>query len=317
MVSRLGCPSSTPRARRRTRRAASRFTATLDEPLPWTVASPSQSADVVARGRRGHRRWTGSWDARTVPAGRYMYAIDAGPTVRPATGFVSGTLQRAVLTALARPALITPNGDGRREMTTVQLRLREPSIVTADTRRLARCAADAALHRSRSPPVVRPSAGTQPVLPDGRYGIVLSARSALGIETTATVTVIVNRALVGLERIVPQVFSPNADGRLDTTQFRFGLNGPARVAVVRRGREDARSGLRRPAPAVVRRRSRGTVASRDAWGSGRYKVVVRATTPVPTVVQSVDFAWICPRPSCGSCRRPSCGSRSTSPPTSP
>src|SRR4029450_5453844 len=73
--------------------------------------------------------WT--WDARTIPAGRYVYAIDAGPTVRPATGFVAGATSRSMLTALATPALITPNGDGRSDFTTVRYRLREPSLVTA------------------------------------------------------------------------------------------------------------------------------------------------------------------------------------------
>ena len=52
-------------------------------------------------------------------------------------------------------------------------------------------------------------------LPDGRYGIVLTARNALGIETTATVGVTVDRTLIGLS-VEPQVFSPNGDGRLDT-----------------------------------------------------------------------------------------------------
>ena len=72
---------------------------------------------------------------------------------------------------------------------------------------------------------------------DGRYGIVLSARNALGVETTATLAVIVDRTLSGF-RVAPQIFSPNRDGRLDTTRFRFNLNGPARVTLtVRRGKK--------------------------------------------------------------------------------
>jgi hypothetical protein len=126
-------------------------------------------------------------------------------------------------------------------------------------------------------------------VPDGRYGILLSARSAAGIETTATVTVIVNRALVGV-RIVPQVFSPNADGRWDTTQFRFGLNGPARVAVSvqRKGKTLGQvfAGPRLGGPQAIA--WNGRFAGR--LGAGEYKVVVRATTPVSTVVQAVDFA---------------------------
>ena len=72
-------------------------------------------------------------------------------------------------------------------------------------------------------------------LADGRYGIVLTARNALGIETTATVGVIVDRTLIGLS-VEPRVLSPNGDGRLDTARFAFQLNGPAQVSlVVRRG----------------------------------------------------------------------------------
>ena len=36
-----------------------------------------------------------------------------------------------MLTALARPALITPNSDGRTDWTTVRYRLREQALVTA------------------------------------------------------------------------------------------------------------------------------------------------------------------------------------------
>ena len=57
-------------------------------------------------------------------------------------------------------------------------------------------------------------------LPDGRYGIVLTARNALGIETTATVAVIVDRTLAALS-VEPRVFSPNGDGRLDTATFQL------------------------------------------------------------------------------------------------
>ena len=56
--------------------------------------------------------------------------FDAGPTVRPATGVVAGTSTLSALTALARPALITPNGDGRSDWTTVRYRIREASTVT-------------------------------------------------------------------------------------------------------------------------------------------------------------------------------------------
>ena len=75
-------------------------------PAAW-CGSPGRSPRRC-RGRCWSRRRTGTssrratakgttvdwtWDARTVPAGKYLYAIDAGPSVRPATGVVPGSNQ--------------------------------------------------------------------------------------------------------------------------------------------------------------------------------------------------------------------------------
>jgi hypothetical protein len=265
-----------------------RFNARLTEPLPWSVIVSDQGGTVVATGEGEGTAVDWVWDARTVPTGRYTYAIDAGPTVRPATGIVTGTTQRATLTALARPALITPNGDGRQETTTVQYRIAAPATVSATVVDFAGAPLSLLFteHKLAGRYTFRwDGAG----VPDGRYGILLSARNDAGIEATATVTVIVNRTLVGV-RVVPQVFSPNADGRWDTTKFRFGLNGPARVAVSvqRKGRTLGQvfAGPREGGPQAIE--WNGRFAGR--LGAGEYKVVVRATTPVSTVVQTVDFA---------------------------
>ena len=272
-----------------------RITGELTEPLPWTVVVTDQSGAAVATGQGEGTAVDWLWDARNVPAGRYTYAIDAGPTVRPATGVISGTTQTAALTALARPALITPNGDGRQETTTVEYRLRAPATVSATVVDVA------------GAPLVTLFALAKPSgrhtfrwdgsgLPDGRYGIVLAARDAVGIETTATVSVIVNRVLVGL-RVVPQVFSPNADTRWDTTKFRFGLNGPARVTVsVQRRRRtlgQVFSGQRAGGPQAIEWDGRFGGAR---LGTGEYLAVVRATTPVSTVVQKLEFAIDLVRP---------------------
>ena len=271
-----------------------RFTAELTEPLPWSVIVTDQGGSPVATGQGEGMAVDWTWDARNVPAGRYTYAIDAGPTVRPATGVIAGTVQNAALTALARPALITPNGDGRQETTTVQYRLLAPALVTATV--VDSIGVPVATLFSEQKVAGRHSfrwdgAG----VPDGRYNIVLVARSDAGIETTATVSVIVNRALVGL-RVVPQVFSPNADGRWDTTKFRFGLNGPARVtvSVQRRGRTLGQvfAGQREGGPQAVD--WNGRFGGR--LGTGEYVAVVRATTPVSTVVQTMEFAIDLTRP---------------------
>ena len=68
------------------------FTATLTEALPWSVVVSEPSGNVVATGEGIGTDVDWTWDARTVPAGRYLYAIDAGPFVRPATGAVTGSV---------------------------------------------------------------------------------------------------------------------------------------------------------------------------------------------------------------------------------
>jgi hypothetical protein len=207
--------------------------------------------------------------------------------VRPATGIVSGTVQRASLTALAKPALITPNGDGRQETTTVQYRLLGPATVTASVVDAAGTAMGTLFSEQKLSgrhSFKWNGAG----VPDGRYVVVLAARNGAGVESTATVTVIVNRTLVGV-RLVPQVFSPNGDGRHDVTRFRFGLNGRARIAVAvlrkKKTLGQVFAGPREGGPQAIE--WNGRFGGR--LGHGEYVAIVRATTPVSTVVQKVEF----------------------------
>ena len=265
-----------------------RFTARLSEPLDWSVLVTDAGGTLIASGEGSGANVNWAWDARTVPAGRYRYAIDAGPTVRPATGVVAGTSAQSTLTALARPAVITPNGDGRSERTTVRYRLRAPALVTATV-------VDAGGLPLTTLFSEQKLAGTYQFLwdaagiPDGRYGILLTARNALGIETTATVAVTVDRTLAAF-RVVPAVFSPNGDGRLDTTSFRFVLNGPARVSLfVRRGARvigQVFADRLEAGPQAIEwnGRFRQRVAERE------YRADLRATSVVATTTQTVAFA---------------------------
>src|SRR5512133_2938351 len=97
-----------------------RFTGTLTQAMPWSVLVTQSDGNIVASGDGEGTTVDWMWDARTVPTGKYLYAIDAGPSVRPATGVVLGSNQTSTLTALAKPALITPNGDGRNDATLVR-----------------------------------------------------------------------------------------------------------------------------------------------------------------------------------------------------
>jgi N-acetylmuramoyl-L-alanine amidase-like protein len=265
-----------------------RFTASLSEVLPWSVVVTDRSGALVATGEGEGPTVDWTWDARSIPAGRYAYAIDAGPMVRPATGFVAGSPAQSALTAIARPALITPNGDGRGESTSVRYRLAAAALVTVTVVD----AAGAPLGTLFSEQKLAGSyefrwnaAG----IPDGRYGLVITARNDLGIETTATVAVIVDRTLAGF-RIVPQVFSPNHDRRLDTTRFRFHLNGPARVSLVvrRRGQTIGQvfAGRLPAGPQSIEWNG----FFRRRVGESEYWALLQATSTVATVAQRMEFA---------------------------
>ena len=117
----------------------------------------------------------------------------------------------------------------------------------------------------------------------------LTARNAIGIETTATLAVIVDRTLAGY-RVAPQVFSPNGDGRLDVTRFRFTLNGPARVVLtVGLGKKTVGqvfSGSLEAGPHAIEWNGR----FRKGVGEHVFRADMRATSPVTTIRESVPFA---------------------------
>ncbi|HEY7148758.1 MAG TPA: N-acetylmuramoyl-L-alanine amidase [Gaiellaceae bacterium] len=265
-----------------------RFTGTLTESLPWSVTVTQADGNIVASGAGESASVDWTWDARTVPAGTYLYSIDAGPTVRPALGTIAGPNTRSMLTALAKPGLITPNGDGRSDSALVRYTLREDANVTAT------------LIDSVGTPlttlfVEAKTRGTYGFgwdatgIADGRYGIVLTARNAIGVETTATLAIIVDRTLAGF-KVAPQVFSPNHDGRLDTTRFKFTLFNPARVALsVRRGKKtigQIYSGMLQPGGQSIEwngRFARGI-------GEHEYQADLRVTSPVTTLKGTATFA---------------------------
>ena len=266
------------------------FTARLSEVRDWSVLVTDSSGALVASGAGTGTAIDWTWDARTVPAGRYTYAMDAGESVQPATGVIAGTASQAMLTALARPSLITPNGDGRTEWTAVQYRIREPALVTAtvvDANGVPISTLFSEQKLAGSYEFRWDALG----IADGRYGIVLTARNALGIETTATLAVIVDRTLAGF-RVVPQVFSPNGDGRLDLTRFRFMLNGTDSTRaslVIRRGSQTIGtvfSGSLDPGPRVIE--WNGRFARRV--GESEYRADLRVTSKVATVLHTVAFA---------------------------
>ncbi len=264
------------------------FTGTLTQALPWSVTVTQADGNIVASGQGEGPSIDWTWDARTIPAGKYLYAIDAGPTVRPATGVVTGSTTRSMLTALAKPALLTPNGDGKADSTLVRYRVREPAIVTAT------------LVDAFGVPVTTLFVESKTIgsytfrwdasgIADGRYGIVLTARNAIGIETTATLAVIVDRTTAGFQ-VSPQVFSPNHDGRLDTTRFSFTLDKPVRATLtIRRGKRalgQVFSGRLEPGLQSIDWNGR----FRRGVGEHEFRAELRVTSPVATVTGTVALA---------------------------
>jgi hypothetical protein len=265
-----------------------RFTGTLTQALPWSVIVTQPDGNIVASGDGEGTDIDWTWDARTVPAGKYLYAIDAGSTVRPATGFVTGATTRSMLTALARPGQITPNGDGRNDSTLVRYRVREAATVTATLVDSTGLPLTTLFVESKTPGTYTftwDAAG----IADGRYGIVLAARNAIGVETTATLAIIVDRTLAGFT-VAPQVFSPNGDGRLDRTKFRFTLYNPARVTLsIRRGKKtlgQIYSGMLQPGAQAIEWNGRFT----RGIGEHEFQADIRATSPVTTLRDTATFA---------------------------
>ena len=265
-----------------------RFTGTLTAPLPWSVTVTQPDGNIVATGQGEGTQIDWTWDARTIPAGKYLYAIDAGPTVRPATGIVTGTTSRSMLTALAKPALFTPNGDGNADSTLVRYQVREPATVTGTL-------VDALGNPLTTLFVESRTKGSYSFrwdaagIADGRYGIVLTVRNAIGIETTATLGVIVDRTTAAFQ-VTPQVFSPNNDGRLDTARFGFTLDKPARVTLtVRRGQKtigQVFSGQMQAGLQTIDWNGR----FRRGVGEHEFRADLRVTSPVATVTSTVAFA---------------------------
>ena len=189
-----------------------------------------------------------------------------------------------MLTALAKPALFTPNGDGKADSTLVRYQVREPAIVTGTLVDAFGTPLTTLFVESKTKGSYAfrwDAAG----IADGRYGIVLTARNAIGIETTATLAVIVDRTTAGFQ-VSPQVFSPNNDGRLDTTRFSFTLDKPARATLtIRRGKRSVGqvfSGQLQAGLQSIDWNGR----FRRGVGEHEFRADLRVTSPVATVTST-------------------------------
>ncbi|MDX6493915.1 MAG: hypothetical protein QOH02_1850, partial [Gaiellaceae bacterium] len=198
-----------------------RFTARVSAALPWTVTVTDSVGTVVATGTGTGTAVDFTWDATLAVPGSYSWRIDAGATVRPATGTIGGKAAALALQQVTASRLtFSPNGDGKDEETRISYTLTRQATVTAsltlpDGTVVATLFTDTKA-AGRNSFVFRGQG-----MADGEYRIVLTA-AAGGKTVAGSVSIVVNRTLAGFGAS-PSAFSPNGDGRLESVFFPFSL----------------------------------------------------------------------------------------------
>jgi flagellar hook assembly protein FlgD len=259
------------------------FRARLSTSLPWTVSVADSTGVTVASGSGTSSDVYWTWDASTAPQARYSWTISAGGTVTPARGFVgTAPVPLALKSPSAKPATISPDGDGTADRATVAYSLTASAQVTAvlrgsDGRTLS------TLFSQQQRAGKHSFTFAADAIADGRYTILLSATDGK-TTVSASLPLVVDRTFSKLA-VRPPVFSPNGDGRLDTVTLAFQLSRPAHVRI------DIKRGGR-----VLATLSDGDDPAGDAtvtWdgshlADGRYTVVVTTTSPIGTTMHSAS-----------------------------
>ena len=260
-----------------------RITARLSGSLPWTVTIRDPGGSVVAQGSATGATVDWTWDASGIFFGYYTYSIDAGPDLRGAGGRVPGPPPLAVRSLDATPGVLTLNGDGVGETTTLSFSLTTSATVTATIRNEAGTAVARPLDdRSVWAGPFKMSwngRGTGGnLLPDGRYTLEVDATSPAQ-EASASRSIVVDRTL-GFLGASPAAFSPNADARSDTTTVGFSLARGADVDVSVR-RDGGRVADLAAGPLAAGSHTfawDGLTGAGSRAPDGLYTVVVRATS---------------------------------------
>lgn len=271
---------------------AVRFRARLSSAQSWEVVVTDSAGVEVARGSGTGSSVDWTWDSSAVAVGSYSWAVSAGEA-RPAVGVVragGGAQALAIEGVSADPEAISPNGDAQADTSLLGYRLTAPANVTVEVVDSIGGVVATVVDR------VWTSAGQHETvldgadLPDGRYGVVVTARTAIGVSAQKIVPLTVNRTL-GLVTVAPAVFSPNGDGRRDRLTVKFSLAATAdvRIRIQRDGRWVASPlsvNLLPGAQRFVWSGARSTGSLRD----GSYEAVVEAQDEVGTISYGVPFA---------------------------
>lgn len=274
-----------------------RFSARLSSPQAWSVSVRNSAGKPVASGSGTGSAVSWVWNSIGARDRSYTWTIEAGPSVRPATGtigiqppVVPPEPLPAVLTEFkAGPATISPDGDGIADALTVTYRLRRSASVTAQVLDGSGLLLATLFSEQRQSARVQSWPWYADSMPDGRYTLVVSARGGDGKLVTAKAAVLVDRTL-GFVTAQPAVFSPNGDGSLDTITFSFDLGVPATVAVnvVQYGRVVATvfTGTLEPGPQQFIWNGQGPAG---VVPDGLYDLSVTATDSLATVTQTSRF----------------------------
>ena len=273
---------------------AVRFVATLTEHLPWTVTIRDAANAVVAKGSGTGTGVDWTWDASAFPYGDFTYSIEAGPDLRPAGGKVPGPPPLEVTHLTASPHAVTPNGDGLGEATSVSFSLSirasvAVEVLNASSQVVRTLAGSFSYSSGRASFTWSGRNASGRFVHDGRYRIRVTATSS-GQQARKSHGVVVDRTL-GHLAIAPTPFSPDADGRLDSTAIGFSLARDAGVQVrIMDGELTVATvhplGALAAGPASL---SWGGRNRDGAVADGRYRALVEATTSLGTRVLSVPL----------------------------
>ncbi|NUR75817.1 MAG: hypothetical protein HOQ28_05965 [Thermoleophilia bacterium] len=215
-----------------------RFQARLSSSLPWTVSIVDQLGRPVASGTGRGTAVDWTWSSLVAGRGLFTWTITAAGAL-PATGTIEiarpgpvPTLSLANL--VAAPSVVAPNADGTDDAMTVGFTLGVDALVTAQVLDAGGVPLLTLLNEQRRAGANSFGWGAH-VLPDGRYRIVVTARSGAK-SVTKTADVVVDRTLAALQ-VAPSALSPNGDGVNDTAALSFQLtqNVPVRLDIVQGG----------------------------------------------------------------------------------
>jgi flagellar hook assembly protein FlgD len=212
------------------------FTARLSSAGPWTVTVRNAAGAPVAQGAGSSAAVAWTWNSLGAPLGRYTWTIEGGPNVRPAQGIIGQTLPpppppAPVLAGLTLdPTVLSPDGDGIADFSTVSYALGERAAVTA-TVTDGTGALVATLFSGQQQGARQQSFPYRPdSLADGSYTLTVSAVGEDGRIATASATFSVDRTLSGLS-LTTTTLTPNGDGVDDTLGIGFTLAAGANVTV--------------------------------------------------------------------------------------